>query len=326
MPPTVSVLIPAYNGAPWLRACLESVLAQTYPAHEIIVVDDGSTDDTREVLRSFARHITLLEQRRGGIGAARNRAVAQATGDLLAFLDQDDLWRRDKLEKQVDYAVAHPEVAVIYADAEEFSDRGTVNASFLDRFPALRGPGDVFTAIIDRQVPLMTTTLLRASFLREHGLSFLESVSGVDDVGLFLEIRARGGRFGWVDEKLARRRIHEHNYSKNHHNRFARRVVLYEELLRRLPGAAPAHLRALRRGLREAHFLVGECAWAEGDMPEARRHFLAGWSPSARGARALLYWALSYLPNGALRRLRGTNRRLRAVLARPAGPLQSASR
>src|SRR5947209_8322061 len=99
MPPTVSVLIPAYNGAPWLRACLESVLRQTYPPHEIVVVDDGSTDDTRAVLRPFAPHIVLLGQQRGGIGAARNRAVARASGELLAFLDQDDVWREDKLQK-----------------------------------------------------------------------------------------------------------------------------------------------------------------------------------------------------------------------------------
>jgi glycosyltransferase involved in cell wall biosynthesis len=316
MPPAVSVIIPAYNGARWLRGCLESVLRQTYSPHEIIVVDDGSTDQTQDVLRPFAAHLVLLTQQRGGIGAARNRALARASGDFLAFLDQDDLWHPDKLEKQVRHALDHPEVAVIYTDAEEFDDHGTVHPSFLDLFPALRGRGDLFAAIIDLCVPLMSTTLIRAAFLREHGLSFPEAVSGVDDVGLFLEICARGGKFACVDERLARRRLHRGNYSKNHYNRFAKRIILYEDLLGRLSDAAPAHRRALRRGLRDAHFRVGECAWAALDMPEARRQFRRSLAADVRGLRAILYWGLSFLPRGVLLGLRGAKQRLREWLSR----------
>jgi glycosyltransferase involved in cell wall biosynthesis len=321
MRPAVSVIIPAYNGARWLRGCLESVLRQTYRPHEILVVDDGSTDETRDVLGPFAAHLVLLAQSRGGIGAARNRALARASGDFLAFLDQDDLWHPDKLERQVRHALDRPQVAVVYTDAEEFDDRGTVHPSFLDLFPALRGRGDLFAAIIDLCVPLMSTTLIRTGFLREHGLSFPEDVSGVDDVGLFLEICARGGQFACVDEPLARRRLHRGNYSKNHYNRFAKRVILYKDLLRRLPDAAPAHRRALRRGLRDAHFRVGECAWAALDMAEARRQFRRSLAADVRGLRAALYWALSYMPRGVVRGLRGAKHRLRELLSRrPARP------
>ncbi|MCC6416950.1 MAG: glycosyltransferase [Gemmataceae bacterium] len=314
MPPAVSVLIPAYNGAPWLRACLESVRGQTYPVHEIIVVDDGSTDDTRAVLHPFAPHITLLAQQRGGIGAARNRAVAHASGELLAFLDQDDLWRPDKLEKQVRYAVGRQDVAVIYTDAEEFDDGGTVHPSFFDLFPGLRTSGDLFGPLIDRCIPLMSTTLIRAAFLRAYGLSFFEPASGVDDVGLFLEVCVRGGKFGRLDEPLTRRRLHPNNTSKNHYNRFARRIVLYEELLRRLPEASATHRRELRRGLRDAHFRVGECAWGDLDLTQARQHFRRALGPEAHGARALLCLALSYLPRRALRGLRAVKQRIAPAL------------
>ena len=90
--PLVSILIPAYNAAPWIRQAIESALAQSWPRTEIIVVDDGSTDGTREQAAGFVRHgVQVLQQDNKGAAAARNRAMAAAEGDFLQFLDADDL-------------------------------------------------------------------------------------------------------------------------------------------------------------------------------------------------------------------------------------------
>src|SRR5262249_36246757 len=254
---------------------------------EILVIDDGSTDATPAVLRTFEPRVYVLRQPRGGIGAARNHGVRRAVGDYLAFLDHDDLWTKDKLDKQVRHALAHPEIDVLYTDAEEFDEHGTVHDSFFALFPSLRRGGDPFSDMVRSAVPLMSTTFFKSAFLRHHGLTFPERVSGVDDVGLFLEIAARGGVFDHLDECLVARRLHAHNLSKNHYNRFAQRAVLYADLLERLKEARPTHRAALAWGLRDARFRLGECAWAELQLREARRHFRAAAGLDRLGGRAL---------------------------------------
>src|SRR5947207_2336490 len=105
----VSVVIPTFNSADFLVQALESVLAQTYQDFEILVVDDASTDRTQEAIRPFADRITYLRQEPGGPSVARNRGILQAKGELIAFLDADDLWRPAKLTRQVEYMKHHPD-------------------------------------------------------------------------------------------------------------------------------------------------------------------------------------------------------------------------
>ena len=101
-----SIIIPAFNSAATLARAIESVLIQSWPAYEIIVVDDGSTDATAEVARQFGDMIYLIQQTNSGVSAARNAGAAVATGDWLAFLDADDLWEKNKLLAQLAAAVA----------------------------------------------------------------------------------------------------------------------------------------------------------------------------------------------------------------------------
>jgi glycosyltransferase involved in cell wall biosynthesis len=109
----VSVIIPTYNCARFVPEAVESVLAQTYPAAEIIVVDDGSTDDTEERLRPYADRIRYLRQENGGVSTARNAGMHAATGDLFAFLDSDDGWHERKLELQVEFLQRNPAIGVL---------------------------------------------------------------------------------------------------------------------------------------------------------------------------------------------------------------------
>jgi len=99
MPPTISVVMPCHNAAASVGAAIESVFGQTYPSVELVVVDDGSSDDSPNVLRSFGGRIVAITQENHGPGPARNRGIAAASGELLAFLDADDYWRDDCLER-----------------------------------------------------------------------------------------------------------------------------------------------------------------------------------------------------------------------------------
>lgn len=105
----ISVVIPTYNRKRLLLRAVESVLAQTFPAYEIIVVDDGSTDATREALRPYGKRIRYIYQEKSGVSAARNSGITTARGDWIALLDSDDLWHPQKLERQAAFHCMHPE-------------------------------------------------------------------------------------------------------------------------------------------------------------------------------------------------------------------------
>ena len=113
--PLVSAIIPVYNGAPFIADAIDSVLRQTYPHVECVVVDDGSTDATPEILRSYGGRVTVVTQPNCGVSAARNAGVAAGRGVLLAFLDADDIWLPEKLDRQVAVALANPRVGLVYS-------------------------------------------------------------------------------------------------------------------------------------------------------------------------------------------------------------------
>jgi glycosyltransferase involved in cell wall biosynthesis len=122
--PLVSVVIPTYNGAAFLETAIDSVLSQTYPPVECIVVDDGSTDETPAIIDSFGPRVRTARQPNAGFARARNRGARLARGDFVSFLDDDDCWRPTKVEQQVRALAERPEAAVIYTAVELIDDRG----------------------------------------------------------------------------------------------------------------------------------------------------------------------------------------------------------
>ncbi len=126
--PLVSVVITTFNTGRYLPETLESVFAQSHANYEIIVVDDGSTDDTPERARAYASRITLIEREHEGLGPARNAGLALATGDYVAFLDSDDVWEPDALRIQLEVARQHPESGLVVGDGVEFAGSTVLNA------------------------------------------------------------------------------------------------------------------------------------------------------------------------------------------------------
>ena len=109
------MVVPCYNAEPWVGAALDSVLAQDFPIREVIVVDDGSSDRSAELVRSGYRNVTLITQSNAGVAAARNRGIERATGDWIAFIDADDFWLPGKLAAQWTALQQHERARMTYA-------------------------------------------------------------------------------------------------------------------------------------------------------------------------------------------------------------------
>lgn len=278
----VSVVIPVYNALHWIGECLESALGQTYHKLEITVVDDGSVDDSRSVIQQYlSDRLALVVQENRGQAAATGRAIALTRGEFIAFLDSDDIWKSDKIERQVDHLSSHPEVVFLYTDAEEFSEFGTDHVSFFRRHPPLRNRSKVMEAMVDCHIPLRSTVMVRRSFLDEHAITVDSEAKSVDDVGLFMEILGRSGTPDLLDEVTTFRRMHGGNVSANHFNRFAWRIPMYRRLLARCATCSSRWKSQVRRALSDAECRVGECYWGRGDVVPARQH----WREAVRAWR-----------------------------------------
>ena len=121
--PKVSVIIPAYNASEYLSQTLESVLVQTYSDFEIILVDDGSTDETDQVIAKYSSHLNLIQQENKGLSAARNAGLNMAIGEYLVFLDADDLLTPRKLAIQAAFLDQNPGIGIVYSDGFLFTNK-----------------------------------------------------------------------------------------------------------------------------------------------------------------------------------------------------------
>ena len=120
--PKVSVIIPTYNAARWIGETIDSVQSQTYKNYEIIVIDDGSVDSTREVLEKYIKNINYIYQDNKGVSSARNHGIKISAGEYIAFLDNDDIWLPDKLSLQIQVLESQKNIAMIFTDGELFDE------------------------------------------------------------------------------------------------------------------------------------------------------------------------------------------------------------
>ena len=200
----ISVLIVNYNYGRFLRQCIESVLAQTLTEEmEIVLVDDGSTDETAEVLRDFPM-VRCIFQDHSGVAAARNRALKEARGDYIAFLDADDLWKKEKLALQMKYLREHPDCGIVFTGYENFLENGVspdepwVKQNILF---AAKNKTCLPTALFTRDV------MLRCG-------SFDESFRRGEDTEWTSRLGYLGIQSGFLEDRLLMRRLHGQNMTK----------------------------------------------------------------------------------------------------------------
>lgn len=186
-------MMPAYNAAEHIGKSLKCVLAQTYPNWEAIVVDDGSTDATPDVVREFMRldsRVRLVSISHGGRGVARNEAIRHMTGDLVAMLDADDLCPEDRFEKQVSFLAEHPDVDGVSGQCISFSDERSIDRRHLMPWPT--EPEVIAEGFRRRKMCFLNgAAMLRRSYFDRVGVFNVELKRGQD-----YDLYARGMRAG----------------------------------------------------------------------------------------------------------------------------------
>jgi len=193
----ISVIIPTYNREARLQAAVDSVIAQTFPPHEIILVDDGSTDHTGEVIRKLQHPaVTYLFQKNSGSGAARNLGIERATGNWIAFLDSDDLWAENKLQHAADLIMRRPEVDFIHSNRKHRwpdgrEDQGRVGVGVREM------TDKVF--LLQNWALKTSTVLIKKSLLSALGGYFMEERRTCQDYELFWRAVIRSSGIGYVE-------------------------------------------------------------------------------------------------------------------------------
>jgi glycosyltransferase involved in cell wall biosynthesis len=322
----VSVVIPTYNRAHLSVDAVASVLAQHHTDLELVVVDDGSTDDTAALIGAIRdRRLTYVRARHAGVSAARNLGVRRTSGDLVAFLDSDDLWQRDKLACEVAVLARHPEVDVVFSDLEKrHGDR--VYGSFMRQtavfsrrlrdvsYPdgLVLPPREMQLCLLE-EVPIKPSALVvrRAAFERVGG--FDEAWTSSEDWEFLLRL-ARDHRFAYLDRPLAVLFISPdslHIMDQVRGEEAMIRLLAREQ--ERLAGD-PAALAAVRRGLVTR---VKHCGWHHIDHGRRIRAcgvYLRGFSLT--GDAGLLIRALAAWIPGAVQAAPTEDDRQHPALAR----------
>jgi len=205
---TVTVIIPTYNRSALLMEALLSVDAQTYRDYDVIVVDDGSTDDTRTALKAWKDRIRYLWKPNGGEASARNYGIRHAHTDYVAFLDSDDRWMPEFLATTISYLLAHPEIALLSTACRVLPGD--------ERRPKIREPlleGNLFSRLFMQNFVTASAVVLRHSCLDEVGL-FDESLGQATDYDLWLRI-SRHHPIAFINQPLCLWRLHAGNISSN---------------------------------------------------------------------------------------------------------------
>jgi glycosyltransferase involved in cell wall biosynthesis len=287
--PRVSVVIPTFNRAARIVEAVESIRAQSYRDFEIIVVDDGSTDETPRIVPDrfgFDPRVRYARRANGGPAAARNDGIRQARGDLIAFLDSDDLWDPEKLRIQVEQLDRNPEAGLSFCDA--LTEGGRPGAG--TRFQSKRFRGDTsMRGIVEWNFPMCTpSVVVRRTVLDAVG-TFDESFACNEDWDLWIRIVARYPVV-YVDRPLMTIRRGADNLSRTRVLEKWRSGLRLWERHRGLLLRSGCPPRLLNRKLGHAHKKVAQGCHAIGSYREARTHYLRWWLCRPWQVRGLLWW------------------------------------
>lgn len=179
----ISVVIPVYNRPVFVKEAIQSVLDQTYPDVELIVVDDGSTDETAHILNQFGNAIRVIHQQNQGVSAARNTGIHNSTGTWIAFLDSDDIWLPEKLTKQMQYVLAHPNTLICQTE-EIWIKNGK---RLYPKKKHKKKSGMIFEHCLPLCIVSPSAVMIHKNLFKEYG-SFDESLPACEDYDLWLRI------------------------------------------------------------------------------------------------------------------------------------------
>lgn len=305
-----SIVIPTYNCARYLPQAIDSVLAQTFPVMEILVVDDGSTDGTEGMIRArYGAPVRYVRQANAGPSAARNRGILEARGEVIAFLDADDVWFPQALAQVAQCLDRHPRVGLVTADKEVIDTEGrTMEASWwtkqkqAEALYGLQGRPieDAVARLLETNFINTSLAFVRTGILQEVGL-FDENIRFGEDLELWLRIASRHP-IVCLPEVLGQYRQHDSNMTRA----TERMLKDFVEVNRKVASWPPQRLRAASvdpdRLLADALCNLGYWYLCSGRYQEAR-HCLWKSLAAKINSRATKYALATVLPDALLHRL-----------------------
>ena len=294
----VSVVIPVFNGAPFVAKAVASVRAQGHGAVEILVVDDGSTDGTQEVLKRLEQNddIRWFQRSHGGPARSRNYGIAAAQGQFIALLDCDDVWLPGKLAAQLAVMRARPDVGLVHTDFEVRFEDGTVE----ERVAARSSREPMVQAFAGGHVALPSTLLIRKAVLDQIG-SLDPELYGSEDSDLTIRL-FRVTTFECIDEVLVHKLQRGHGYrdmafdEQTHRERV---LASRDRFLMRLESFAPltaAQRAALDREWANYYLLKGAAAERAGRRTDARRQYWEAICKAPTRVRCYTRWLRTLKP------------------------------
>lgn len=277
--PKVSVIIPVYNCENYIREAIDSVLAQTYKEFELIVIDDGSTDNSGRIVREeFGRAATYYYQENGGVAKARNAGIRRSRGEYIAFLDADDVWTPEKLAAQVSILDSMPEVGLVHSDLE-FIDS---NGRHLKFWKSAHRRDSYARQFLKGHVIATQASLIRRAIIERAGL-FDEDfpAAGYED----LEFCIRVGQLGeiyCVERPLVKHRDRLDGMSYNEAIGLGNREIFLGKMISRY-GDNKAHKRFLSREYARFCSDLGKWLIQRTERAEGRTKLLKGILMGLRG-------------------------------------------
>ena len=274
--PLVSVIIPAYKVAHFIRATLDSVIAQTFRDYEIILINDGSPDtaELEEQLEIYSHLITYVKQPNGGAGAARNAGLRIARGEFVAFLDGDDLWLPEFLKEQLDLINGGESVDLVYADAANLHGATLEKTTNMEINPS---SGRVTAeSLISANCNVITSSVVaRRRLILETGL-FDESFPNSQDFDLWLRLAKRGAHMNYQKKVLVHRRVYAGSLASNPINSLQGEISVLEKTSRRddlTPAESAAIQQTLKRRRSTVEVFRGKNFLLAGDFDAALQSF-----------------------------------------------------
>jgi glycosyltransferase involved in cell wall biosynthesis len=277
--PTVSVIIPAYNAAPFIGETLRSVFAQSFSDFEVIIINDGSpdTDVLEREIASYRARLNYLVQENRGAGAARNAGIEFAQGEYIAFLDADDIWLPDYLAEQIQF-IRETSSDLVCADAAVFDESGIDSKTYMEALTndcSDRGTVS-FSGLIRGEQNLITSGVVaKREPVTKAGL-FDESLRNAQDFDLWVRMTLLGLRLSFQRKPLLRYRNREGSLSGDSINRINREVRVYRKILAEYDLATEQRIQvqqAIQCCERERHLVVGKDHLNRGEFSQALASF-----------------------------------------------------
>ncbi len=285
----VSVIIPTYNRASLITAAVNCLLNQTRVPDEILVIDDGSTDNTVAVLQNYRAPVRVISQPNKGRSAARNTGLQATDCDLIAFLDSDDTLPPESIEHRVALLEAQPEFDAVYADAYLTDMDGNVLSKFTDSRPGLRPSGDIFPTLAYHNLSPIHAFMFRRVCLEQTGL-FDITLHTLEDHDFWLRMAAHY-RFAYLDEPLANYRVHDQMTTKTAAEEMRRGNILVQG---RAIGM-PAFDRLKPAQKVSIYTFYGTKLLALGEIEQARKSFMKAIRINPLALKAYGYFLFTLL-------------------------------